>query len=148
MTPEAPKKRRRQIEANLQTQITATLRLMEAQGRLWWVPIPNGLKLAGADAAERAKRGAILRRQGMVKRGAFDLMVVVGGQAYGLELKRPVQRDRAGKVVIRAGTLQEAQRDEAVRFGRAGGRAEKIDTYQHFLDFLYRVGVMRRPTGG
>lgn len=133
-------KRRRQEETNLQAQIVATLRVFEAQGRLWWAAIPNGLLLAGTPA-ERARRGAILKRRGMLKPGAFDLIVLVGGASYGLELKRPKRRDAAGKVVDSGGRLAETQRDEAERFGRAGGRAERIDTYEQFRAFLARVGI-------
>lgn len=75
-------------ESALQSQVVAYLALREARGDLWFAAVPNGLFIHGRTMQERAKRMGIMKRLGMVRPGAPDLVMVLKGGAFAaIELK-------------------------------------------------------------
>ena len=72
------------LESALQSQVVGYLQTQ----RITFFAVPNGLFIHGSTAAERARRGAILKRRGALQPGAPDLVLCLKGGRFGaIELK-------------------------------------------------------------
>lgn len=114
--------KRGQAEFRLHCAVADLLRKC-AKPAVYWTTIPNG-------EARSLVTGARLKRQG-VRPGAPDILLIVNGQAIGLELK-------AGK-----GRQTDNQRDTEQDWTAAGGTYHVANGYDAAFSFLDAAGVLR-----
>jgi hypothetical protein len=112
---------RRQPEYELQCTVAEHLRLRSPVS-VYWCAIPNGGLRNKAVAAQ-------LKRSG-VRAGAPDLLVIVRGTAYGVELK------------AKGGKPSPAQIDTHVEWQMAGGAYQVCTGLDETLEYLEKIGAI------
>ncbi len=130
----APTKAPEQDESSVQRQCVAFLRVLERQGRLSFMAIPNGAALRG-NKEERARHMTGLKMLGL-RPGAPDIVIILPNKrAAWAELKRP-----------KGGRLSEDQkewRDLLQALGHDWRLVRSLDDMKDYVNFL--TGIDRAP---
>lgn len=75
-------------EVALHRHVGEYLEVLERQGRLVAVPVPNGAMLAGNDPGQRARRAARMKNDRQIRPGVSDWLVLMrSGPLLAIELK-------------------------------------------------------------